>query len=114
MVVDGANGIFVNDGCCKVAKKEELPISELLKSSSLSLFSGLKTGNSDVNPLEFKLPFMEAASSATREERIDVSIWADDVEAASLAATAAAAAFLLSSSVVWKGANDIEDSVKVD
>lgn len=41
-----------------------------------------------------------AASSATRDERMDVSICADDVEAASLAATAAAAAFLLSSSVV--------------
>lgn len=68
----------------------------------------MKIGNPDENPVEFKLPFKEAASSATREERTDVSIWAEDAEAASLAATAAAAAFLLSSSVVWKGAYDTE------
>jgi len=75
--------------------------------SSLGLFSGLKIGNPDENPVEFKLPFKEAASSATKEQKTDVSIWAEDAEAASLAATAAAAsfAFLLSSSVVWKGAN---------
>ncbi|GER25998.1 FAD-binding Berberine family protein [Striga asiatica] len=42
--------------------------------------------------------FTEAASSATRDERIEVSIWAEEVEAASLAATAAAADLLLSSS----------------
>jgi len=56
------------------------------------------------------LPFKEAASSATKEQKTDVSIWAEDAEAASLAATAAAAsfAFLLSSSVVWKGANSAD------
>lgn len=62
--------------------------------------------NPAVNPPEFKLPFL-AASSATRDDRTEVSIWAEDVEAASLAATAAAAAFLFSSSVVFSGANEI-------
>lgn len=55
----------------------------------------------------FKPLLIDAASSATRDERIDVSIWAEDVEAASFAATAAAVAFLLSSSVNevcgWEG-----------
>lgn len=60
-----------------------------------------------VNPPEFKLPFNEAASSATRDERTEVSIWAEEVEAASLAATAAAAAFMLSSSGGFNGANDM-------
>lgn len=88
-----------------MAKKEELPVSELLTSetgiccSSLGLFSGWKPGGAELNSAEFKLPFLEAASSATSEERIDVSMRAEDVEAVSLAATAAAAAFL-SSSVV--------------
>lgn len=59
-----------------------------------------------MNPPDFKLPFIEAASSATRDESTDVSICAEDVDAASLAATAAAAAFLFSSSVVLKGANE--------
>jgi hypothetical protein len=80
MLADGTNCGFVNDGCCKVVKKEELAISELLTSetgddfSILGLFSGLRIGNPDVNPLEFKLLFMEAASSATREEKTDASI----------------------------------------
>lgn len=54
---------------------------------------------------------MEAASSATREERTDVSMEAKDVEAASLAATTTATT-LVSSSVVWIGANDIVGWVK--
>lgn len=109
-------GTLATEGGCEVTKKE-LPVSELLTSeagigfSSLGLFSGMKTGNPEVNPVEFKLPFIEAASSATREERTDVSMRAEDVDAASLAATAAAAAFL-SSSVVWRGANDTEGWIR--
>lgn len=109
--IEGASGIFAIEGCDEGTKKDELPASELLTSgndlSSLSLFSGLNKGSPEVNPVDFEPLFMEAAaSSAAREERIEVSIRADDVEAASLAATAAAAAFLLSSSGVLRGAND--------
>lgn len=42
--------------------------------SSLGRFSGGNIDNPDVNPLDFKLPFIEAASSATRDESTDVSI----------------------------------------
>lgn len=56
--------------------------------------------DNEENPDDLRLPFMEAASSATRDERTEVSIWADDVEAANFAATAAAAALLFSSSLV--------------
>lgn len=51
---------------------------------------------------ELKLPFFDAASSATKEDRTEVSICAEEVEAASLAAIAAAAAFLCCSSVLVK------------
>lgn len=75
---EGASGIFAIEGCDEGAKNEEPPASELLTSgngfSSLGLFSGLNIGSPEVNPVGFELPFMEAASSATREERIDVSI----------------------------------------
>lgn len=82
-----------------------MPASELLASgadigfSNLGLFSG---GNREPveNQADFEPPLIEAASSATREERTEVSIWAEDVEAASFATTAAAAVFLFSSSVV--------------
>lgn len=71
--------------------------------SSFSLFSGGK------NPLVFDPPFI---SSATREESTDDSICAEDVEAVSLAAIAATAAFLLSSSdVVFCEAKDIMGGV---
>lgn len=102
------------DCCCTGVKYEALPASELLPSeigigfSSLGLFSGLKM---EANPDDFKPPF-EAASSATREESTEVSICAEDVEAASLAATAAATAFLLSSSVVFRGAKEITGWVR--
>lgn len=62
--------------------------------------------SAELNAVEFMLPFLEAASSATSDERIEVSICAEDVEAASLAATAAAAAFLFSSSAVLRGAKE--------
>lgn len=94
-----------------------LLISELLTSdtdigfSSLGLFSGENMDSAELNLVEFMLPFMEAASSATRDERTEVSICAEDVEAASLAATAAAAAFLFSSSVVLRGAKETEGCV---
>lgn len=67
----------------------------------------------EVNPVDFKPPFIEAASSATRDERTDVSICAEDVEAASFAATAAAAAFLLSSSKVFIGAKETTGCARV-
>ena len=51
---------------------------------------------------EVRLPFFDAASSATKEDRTEVSIWAEEVEAASFAAIAAAAAFLCCSSVLVK------------
>lgn len=92
--------------------------SELLTSetvigfSSLGRFSGENMDSPELNPIEFMLPFMEAASSATRDERTAVSICAEDVEAASLAATAAAAAFLLSSSVVLRGAKETTGCVR--
>lgn len=78
-LIDGAIGIFAIDCCCKGEKNAELPKSELLTSgdgfSSLGLLlSGLNIGSPELNPLDFKLPFMEAASSATREDRTDVSI----------------------------------------
>ena len=60
----------------------------------------------ELNPVEIRLPFMEAASSATRDERTDVSICAEDADAASLAATAAAAAFLFSSSEFLSGTKE--------
>lgn len=113
-LVGGASGMLAIDCCCTGVKYEALPASELLPSetgigfSSLGLFSGLKM---EANPDDFKPPF-EAASSATREESTEVSICAEDVEAASLAATAAAAAFLLSSSVVFRGAKEITGWVR--
>lgn len=70
--------------------------------SSLGLFSGGKIGKAEENEAGFKPPFFEAASSATREESTELSIWAEDVELESLAAIAATAAFLLSSSEVLR------------
>lgn len=58
-------------------------------------------------PGGFTPELFEAASSATRDERIDVSICADEVDAVNLAATAAAAAFLLSSSLIFGGEKGI-------
>jgi hypothetical protein len=111
--MDGVvNGMFAEEGCCKGAKKEELLISELLTSetgiccSSFSFFSRWKPGGAELNSEEFKLPFMEAASSATREDRAVESMKAEDVEAASLAATAATVAFI-SSTVVCRGAGTL-------
>lgn len=50
---------------------------------------------------ELRLPFfVAAASSATKEDSSEVSICAEEVEAVSLAAIAAAAAFLFCSSVL--------------
>lgn len=45
-----------------------------------------------------RLPFFEAAPSATRDDRTEVSIWAEEVDEASFSAIAAAAAFFCSSS----------------
>lgn len=53
-------------------------------------------------PPEFMLPVFDAASSATNDDRTDVNIWAEEVEAASFAAIAAAAAFFCCSSVPVK------------
>lgn len=75
--------------------------------SSLGRFSGENMGKLEENPADFRAPLLlEAASSATRDERMEVSICAEDVEAVSLAATAAAAAFLFSSSLVFTLANE--------
>lgn len=92
-----------------------LPMSGLLLTSvpgngfsSLGRFSAENMGKLEVNPDDFRAPLlMEAASSATRDERMEVSICAEDVEAVSLAATAAAAAFLFSSSLVFTLANEL-------
>lgn len=65
------------------------------------------TGELVVNPELPKLPFLAAASSATREERAEVSISAEEVEAVSIAARAAAVAFLFSSSVDANAANEV-------
>lgn len=75
--------------------------------SSLGLFSGEKMGKAEENEVDFKPPFFEAASSATRDESTEVSIWAEDVEEESLAAIAATAAFLLSSSEVLRDVKGI-------
>jgi hypothetical protein len=103
-MVGVVNGIFAEEGCCNGAKKELLTSETGICCSSLGLFSGWKPGGAELNSAEFKLPFMEAAaSSAAREERADESMKAEDVEAASLAATAATVAFI-SSTVVCRGA----------
>lgn len=64
-------------------------------------------GKGEEKEVDFKPPFFEAASSATRDERTEVSIWAEDVEEESLAAIAATAAFLLSSSEVLRDVKGI-------
>lgn len=56
----------------------------------------------------FKPLLINAASSATRDDRTDASICAEDVEAVSFAATAAAVAFLLSSSLIVGFTDEVE------
>lgn len=60
----------------------------------------------EINP-ELWLPFIEAASSATKDEKMDVSTCAEEVEAASFAATAAAAFLCSSSALVRRFMEDV-------
>lgn len=105
---DGASDMLLTGCCCAEVKNPEWFPSEWFISekdagfSNLGLLSGEPKGKLEENPTELKLLPSEAASSATRDERTEVSIWAEDVEAASFAATAAAVAFLLSSSVSFE------------
>lgn len=100
MPTDGAWDMLLTGCCCAEAKNGEWFPSDA-GFSNLSLFSGEPNGKLEEYPAEFKPLLIEAASSATRDERTEVSICAEDVDAASFAATAAAAAFLLSSSVIF-------------
>lgn len=58
---------------------------------------------------ELRLPFFEAASSATKDERMDVRTCAEEVEAASFAATAAAAFLCSPSMLVDEFMEDVTD-----
>lgn len=75
--------------------------------SSFGLLSGGSIGlTEEMNP-ELWLPFIEATSSATKDERMEVSTCAEEVEAASFAATAAAAFLCSSSALVNKFMEDV-------
>lgn len=69
--------------------------------SSLGLLSTGKMGALPEKEPVLRPPFLEAASSAAKDDRIEDSTCADEDEAASFAATAAAA-FLCSSSALLK------------
>lgn len=94
--------------CCGcTCPKRALLISETdIGFSSLGLLSTGKMGGLLVKTPEPRPPLQEAASSAAKEDRTEVSICAEDVEAASFAATAAAA-FLCCSSVIKEFAKEV-------
>lgn len=67
------------------------------------MFKLEKGGGGDSSLGRFKPVLFDAASSATRDERMEVSICAEDDMEVSCAARAAAVAFLLSSSLENEG-----------
>lgn len=73
--------------------------------SNFGRFSGGEIGIPEVNG-DLLRELIEALSSATRDERTEDNIRAEDEDAVSFAASAAAADLLLSSSLVFKEATE--------